>query len=403
MKVEKFMQTLILLAEAALALFLFTSLSLSASYHFLITLPGLYFLWHGRHKLRDLPWSFKYLLGFTLCALLSLAVNWGNLEHGFLYLSKVKYFLFCLLGWIALRFGGEKVALLKNRRNLLRLFLFSSAIASLSGIYALYTGFNPLRFRAVSHLTRASGMYGMTISYSFSVAALAVILLVLCKNHQKLKSFVHLPALLLCAGIALLGLYLSSGRGAIVGLIYALPFVFFLRKPKWLVAGLLSVSLALGAYVYLNESGFFSKYSKLPNSLARQLGHHSGEVRKTHARAAFYMIEENPLLGVGYRAVEEKIVSIKKKYSLPEAEFSGHAHNNFLEVWAGTGTIGFLFFIVFLFCWYLESYRRRDLFGDACCVFLIYYAVSGIFHPAIIDGETLFFFLGLYTLTAVKV
>lgn len=65
----------------------------------------------------------------------------------------------------------------------------------------------------------------------------------------------------------------------------------------------------------------------------------------------FQIFFESPLLGVGYGENKRRLREYYDKFEVPEGQFEGHAHNQYLHFLAGTGLLGFAcyLFLVFYF------------------------------------------------------
>jgi len=408
--INQVMEKLSLASLVALALFLFCSFSLSASHHILLALPGVYFFYRAvaEKKLKRFDRSSKCLLVLTVLLAGSILANWNEIARPWHFLFKIKYFVFGFLAIYAYQSSFEKKLSVKNLRFIIHLFLFSAAIASISGLIGYATGFNPLRMQTTTHASRASGMYGMTITYSFAAALLSAILMSALFRYKKVKKYCSINLLVFTLGITLLGLFFSFGRGAIFGLLLALPFIFVPKKLKLLVLCTVLLILSAFGYIYLNRIkafglGSFRDTKKV--TLGRTVGKQSGAVRYAHLLATYYMVKEHPFFGVGFRNYESRIVPYKQKYKLGDPKWrawKGHAHNNFLEVLGGAGLFAFIAFVGFHVFWLMDLYRRNDLFGDILIPFVIVYIGAGMFQSAIIDGETQFFLMAVFALSKLQ-
>ncbi len=100
-------------------------------------------------------------------------------------------------------------------------------------------------------------------------------------------------------------------------------------------------------------------------------------------RAHLLMFKDNPILGAGfYMPIEEKFVEpyYQKLKTLPEETFRGTtlAHNSYIDMLSGSGVLGLLAFVIFLFMLtkYLLSARlmaieKNDIFSETLSVGLI--------------------------------
>lgn len=70
----------------------------------------------------------------------------------------------------------------------------------------------------------------------------------------------------------------------------------------------------------------------------------------------FYIFLENPFFGLGYGENRRYLRDYYDKLGVPEGQFEGHAHNQYLHFLAGTGVTGFLMYFFFLFFFLRASY-----------------------------------------------
>ena len=280
----------------------------------------------------------------------------------------------------------------KKKKILLTLFLSTSALASLSGIIALYTGFNPLKGSIACHPTRACGLFGMYMTYGYGIGFLSIMLGGVLLHWKKFSDAIAFPILLPTFLLSFAGLFLSYARGAWIGFMAALPFIFFKNLRKFL--------LALLAVLITTFFIFFSS-NKVQNVFTNPQRLNSNQIRLSLWQTAFHSFKERPLLGLGYLNFEPQSKKIKTAHNLPHPEFAGHAHNNFIEYLASTGIFGLSAILLFHLFWFLEMFKRNDrtaLLIPPLCVSLF---ISGQFQYTLGDGENLFFIMTVWALSQV--
>ncbi|MDD4939585.1 MAG: O-antigen ligase family protein [Candidatus Omnitrophica bacterium] len=145
---------------------------------------------------------------------------------------------------------------------------------------------------------------------------------------------------------------LARSRGVYLGLSAAFIFAFISVYNKFPKKAKLALTMAL--VVFLSGSAIAVMSSRGERVRFRNL------MRLYVWEGTFGMIKDNPVLGVGtgnfkvvyplYRSAEERRVT-------PKLVTYTKAHNDFLQIWSETGTLGLICFLWILF----SVYRRRPL------------------------------------------
>ena len=363
------------------------SISFCSIYHILGFITGAIFLLKYPTSFNN---SSKAII--ALCGSIIISTIWANYnnDYSLKVIGKIKYFIIPILSIIPLtHFLKENY---QNRsRKLYLIFIISSSIATLAGLYAYFFGYHPLRFKEVLHIERASGMFGMVMSYAHSVSfACTIFLGILVKNilgnDKKINS---LTVIALITGIT--GLLFSFTRGAWIGFLISIPFLFLNKQNKipFLKCGILTIIFGI----------FLFQTPLIKNTFETRLG--SNLKRISLFKAAIEGFKESPILGLGHRNFEANSKRLKQKAGLPYPEHSGHAHNNYLEHLASLGSIGFIAFMLFVIFWGIEMWRNFTPLNQVFFAFYINFLVSGLTQYTFGDGENLFFIMGCYTITQV--
>jgi O-antigen ligase len=389
----------IFLAYLIAAMGLFTSLSFMALHHVFIGVSFLLFMFWGSKKINlsfvsGSSWS---LMGLVVVAVVSIFYNafegilkWTDAP---VFLLKLKYFIFGILGVWALKWSQQSFTPSKMKW-LLYLSLIFTTIASLSGLWALYVGYNYLRGKAPCHMDRNCGMYGMYMTYAYGISLYLILIAGFYKAKRKVLSFWTCRLIEISFVINFVGLWFSYARGALIGVIVGLPFLFVLKEKKWFFSTIASGFLVLGLLL--------SFHSPTRNLFFSEERVESSAIRISQWETALYAFKENPILGIGYKNFEPHVKEIKNKYHIEYPLFSGHAHNNFLELLATTGILGFAFFCLFLFYWIKESYLRNDWIGGTSLAFISTLIISGLFQYTFGDGENVFLIMIVYSIGQVQ-
>jgi O-antigen ligase len=140
-------------------------------------------------------------------------------------------------------------------------------------------------------------------------------------------------------GIVGYGFWLTRSRGPAVGLAIALAAVVFLvagRRVRWVVAGLCALGLTVGGW-YL----FSQRFAETPTGRAASM-----RVRFYAWPYAIDLFQSSPLRGIGEGgyalAADTLAVADVVDDPIPLERRIGHAHNEWLEVAANLGVVGFV-------------------------------------------------------------
>lgn len=382
---EKMLNYAVYGALIVFALALVTSTSLLSLTHILMIIPALYFL--PKVKYKEFSKSSWFLLAMTFVIIISVIFNQDIATRGLSPILKSKYFFFGFISIAPIAWWAKNYLTDKKISILLYTFCVATTFATIAGIIGMKTGYNYVSMRVVN-LGRNAGLSGMVLNYAHNLAFFQVIILGLIIFKNKTKEYINSNFVLVIFIMNLIGLYMSYTRGAMLALIVGAPFYFFKKnKTRFILVAAVLVALAGGVYAVSGKS---------------ILRPDSDRERISQWRAALMAFKERPVLGYGYLNFENYSVPIKKRYNLGELQFGGHAHNNFLEMLASTGILGFLCYTGWLIAWFIEMYKRDDLIANISLPFIIVFMVSGLTQSTISLGVNLFFVMAAYAIGQTK-
>ena len=388
---DKKLSWLIYASLMSLALGLFTSMTFLALTHIFIALPCFYFL--SKTNFKKWPLSGWFLLGLILAIILSVLFNQDISTRGYAPLTKSKYYLLALLSIVPFQYYFQElkakgeVEFTKKIHWLLMALLITTTAASLSGMIGIYTGFNPILWKATSAL-RNGGLAGMLLNYAHNLAMFLIILTGLILNKDQIKKYINVNFLYVVWVINVVGIYTTYARGTLLAFILGIPFYFLLKGRKKFLQ-------ATGALLLLGVILF--KFSG-PLMIRPQ----SDVERLSQWKTAWVGFKERPVLGLGYLNFEQVCPSLKIKYDIEAKNFCGHAHSNYFEMLASTGLIGFIFFILWQGFWFVEMYKREDLIARIAVPFIIVFIVGGLTQATFTLGANLFLIMPFYALSQVR-
>ncbi|MBF0363734.1 MAG: O-antigen ligase family protein [Oligoflexia bacterium] len=422
---NKIFLSLIYFSLVSLVVGIFTSITFSSLSHILLLIAYVYLFYvyftsvssSTSTLISDLKTVITVLLSksalmillMVLVIVISVLTNLKVIAHPMGNILSAKYFLLAIFAYYAYSilfnskfnniFNSNDFLSGKKLKILLYIFFIATTIAAISGLIALYSGFNPIKMKQACHPIRTCGLYGMYMTYGYGMQFFCLFLVGIAIYREEIEQFLkrNINTIFLWSVIIInmLAFILSFARGALLGFFVALPFMFFYKSKK-IFALLIIIPMVLFIFSYVASDkvkGLFTEHARVK----------SNETRVSQMYAAIEVFKENPWFGIGYKNFESQSGKIKERLKLQHPEFIGHAHNNFFEALASTGACGFLILLLFHIFWFIESIKRRDVVGNITWPIIIALFVSGQFQYTMGDGENMFFIMNLWSLSQIQI
>lgn len=203
---------------------------------------------------------------------------------------------------------------------------------TVTSLYAVYQG--------LSGISRANGFYGHPMTLGGWLCIFMPLLLIEFFEKRLLDKYYWLSGIAFCVCSA--GLVFNGTRGAwlAVAIVCAGLIIYYMFKSKSnLAVGI--IFIALISALLVNNSKFMHRLDTIDDFTKYQ----SNTERILIWQSAWNMFKDHPILGVG---LGQYTVNYQQKYISPQAKEPnlGHAHNNFMQMLAENGIVGFAGFIV---------------------------------------------------------
>ena len=336
---------------------------------------------------------------FILFILFSLSFGFSISRHIEIDLAREHlnfYIAYCMFGFVLGAMANFSVF---RARRLLRIFLpiiIFSLLYSTCLLYFSWPGMTKFTFPGINsaHMARILFFFAIILLFCFSLEE---------KNNRKAILFI------LLISVVVLGLYTNS-RTAIIGFVFSsLLFSFHYSRITssklsfYLVTAFIVLSILLLAFLPnkriqnrlikgVTDIKLIANYFINDNSVA-----YKKVSRLRLWKEAYERFSENPVLGFGYKKYySNKYHGVKKSYS--------HPHNIFLELFAETGIMGFIFFFLFflfVFRKSLKLYKKMDDHPKSLFFFfplcLILFFSFSLLHTKLSTEYFKWYFAGMIT------
>lgn len=369
-----------------------SSPTLVSGYHILIFIPTILLIKDGaRIKLSKSSWALIVLVVWGLIATL---YNYNTIIRPSKSYQELKYYLFAILCIFPLTYF-LKFTSKKHIKILLNLLLFTIVLGLFVGISRSKFGFDPVKFKFVhgKYHTRIGGFTNY-MRYGYSSALMLVIGFGAIFNYDTVKEFVSKRWLVIFCSFNMMAILLSETRGAILATVAGTSFLLLKYKPRigksLISVGVLAV-LAIGIYSFSQKST--NKYININDG--------SNKIRLSQFYSAVKSIQDKPVFGLGADQFSYNVKAIKIKYDIWAKEYSGHAHNIFLEHAANYGIPGLIAFFCFLLFWFIEMIKLKTDFGWIMASYIVAFVVGGQVELLfdVINSHLIFF---LYSYSQLK-
>lgn len=249
---------------------------------------------------------------------------------------------------------------------------------------------------------RAYGIYKSPGLIAAQATVFALVLAHALRSAQ--KKTIEFWVYLLGAGAGIYSLILSGSRsGYLAALIVILLYIFFESRGRarasLLIAFLASLTLIFNysetaktqSVSAINEIRvYFSSENNLTHTEHSSVGQ-----RIEMWRVSVQIVENNPLLGVGWRNFSNAATSyVEAGRANPQVIGSPHPHNTYLEFLVSFGFFGFSFLFLFFLILFKISFNTSDTRATLLRYLLVFYVINAFNEGGLfIYGNSLSFFL----------
>ena len=224
------------------------------------------------------------------------------------------------------------IFLLNNYIDAKKVMLTGFAGITLTSVYAVYQG--------LSGMSRANGFYGHPMTLGGWFCIFLPLLLIEFFERKLLGKYYWLAGLAFC--ICSAGLVFNATRGAwlAVTIVCAVLLLYYMFKNKRNLAVSI-IFVALISTFLVNNPKFMHRLDTIDDFNKYQ----SNTERILIWQSAWNMFKDHPILGVG---LGQYTKNYQQKYISPQAKEPNltHAHNNFMQMLAENGIVGFAGFVI---------------------------------------------------------
>jgi O-antigen ligase len=312
--------------------------------------------------------------------------------------GKVKYWIFAILSINLFQYCLDTYVNDHRIKKLLNVFWFSIICAAVYGLCKSYPA-------------RVSSFTG-TMRYGYGMGLALTLMFGIWFHLPKLNKTISKKFFYWALTLGVLGFLATKTRGALLGFIVSIPFLFYFYKKKLGLAVGVVVSVILAVVILISLNGGSESFR-----LLKKFGNSSNLKRVAQYEAAIRSINDRPLVGLGINNFSSRCLDIKKEYDIhwpkycakhpalkcsykpiDHPVYCGHAHNIFLEHGANMGVIGALLLFLWLMFWIYELWKLNTVSSKIIIPFAINIFISGQFEN-IFDANNSFFIFFVYSLS----
>ena len=236
-------------------------------------------------------------------------------------------------------------------------------------------GFLCLIYQGLSGDHRAAGFFGHPMTFAGYFCIYIPILLILILDERFVWKWRFLACLSFILGIT--ALLFNATRGAWLALLPILLIIlcYYLLKHNKLAMCFLAVFVVAG--FGLSQYKPFMKRVATITSIKYQ----SNTERLLIWNSAYNMFKDHPALGVGLGQYKD---NYQQKYISPKAKepYLSHAHNNFLQMLAENGLIGFGGFLILVLCFicysFIQFIKNGNIYAFMICMSTLALVLQGL-------------------------
>jgi O-antigen ligase len=294
------------------------------------------------------------LLGFLIVVVVGLYINAPQAN----FVTELGSLRWMLLLYLL----SYSFALFPGLNKLFYIIIGLSAIVAAYAIFQHFTGID-LRYewglRAQSAVTPAPftgsnvyqsvGLMSHHLTYGYLFSMIFCFPLAALMLNRRRSSLLRI-FLLLTVTVIGLSLLWTYGRGVWIATLCAILFMAAYVSRKALFGILVIGAIAFGI-LYSSNTGFRERLDSIWAT------HYTSNTdRQDLWRANWEMLADHPWIGIGWNQNEGRVQEYYTRLGITNS-FSGHAHNNYMQILATTGVLGFLFYNLFIIGFLLMTHR----------------------------------------------
>lgn len=286
----------------------------------------------------------------------------------------------------------------------LKLFSISTLLYMIIFIMYLYFVIQPnnlkIDYLSVNYLRyflREMPVIGRHPIYASLYIGVSIIYLISQIYSSYKKNKIYFFTILIIFSFLAFSLFLISSKSAIIFLLvtaFAIGFNHFKSKLyKTIFITTFFISLVVIIIFIPRVNSRFKELLESKTYSSENIDkHNSSQIRVAIWQIAFEKIKTAPLLGYGIGDVKSVLSEGYKEKSPALLENDYNSHNQYLGIWLGTGLIGLILFLYFLYFNNSLAFNSKDVLFLAIVIFFsLHFLTENILERQ--TGAILFFFL----------
>lgn len=239
----------------------------------------------------------------------------------------------------------------------------------------IFIGILCLIYQGVSGDSRAAGFFGHPMTFAGYLCMYLPLFLIGYFENLFGTKYKYVSGLMFLAGLAALIYNGTRGAWLAVAITSGILLLYYMFKSKRnLIVGIVLIAVSGGLLV--NDVAFMHRVSTITNNK-----YQSNSERLLMWESAWNMFKDHPVLGVGLGQYKD---NYQQKYISPKAKEPNlaHAHNNFMQMLAENGIVGFIGFITMFVYIIGHNFRMilnsKNVYSLAICSVTITLLLQGL-------------------------
>lgn len=301
--------------------------------------------------------KYYYAIGFFVLTMLSSAFFSGDIVYGLKRWADM---------WVWRLMPFAVITCCVKKEDSIKILKASCLGISIGILCLIYQG--------VSGDGRAAGFFGHPMTFAgYLCMYLPLFLLGYFENLFGVK-YKYVSGIMFLAGFA--ALIFNGTRGAWIAVAMTagiLLLYYMVRNKRNFIVGIILVAVCCG--ILVNNSAFMHRMSTITNNK-----YQSNSERLLMWNSAWNMFKDHPVFGVGLGQYKD---NYQQKYISPKAKEPNleHAHNNFMQMLAENGMVGFLGFMTMFTYIIWHNFRKfltsKNIYSLAICAVTITLLLQG--------------------------